>query len=149
MLNMLITGGNLKEVASLAWNMLITCSPALLDQESLEKTSWTWWSNLVWSLSSQFSQMRRSTLYQLSWSHHLMNSVRWNHHQLIHVHCISSLSMALSLMVSSCSLSRDPFVGVQRHGPRINLACTKMEHGSSLGKIFMILSSYAKQDSWR
>ena len=146
---MLSTGGNSKEVAYLAWNMLIMCSPALLEKTSWKKMSSTWWNNLAWSLSSQFPQLTRNTLYQLSWSHRLSNSVRWNHHQMIHVHCISSLSMALSLMVFSCSLSRDPFIGVQRHGPRINPPCTKMEHGSSLEKIFMILSSYAKQDLWR
>ena len=36
---MLSTGRNLKEVASLAWNMLIMCSPVLLNKESLKKTS--------------------------------------------------------------------------------------------------------------
>ena len=35
---MLSTGGNLKEVASLAWNMLIMYFPALLDKESLRET---------------------------------------------------------------------------------------------------------------
>ena len=41
MLDMLSTGVNLKEVASLAWNMLIMCSPPLLDKKSLKKTFWT------------------------------------------------------------------------------------------------------------
>ena len=38
MLDMLSTGGNLKEVASLAWNMLIMCSPASLDKELSKRT---------------------------------------------------------------------------------------------------------------
>ena len=38
MLDMLSTGGNLKEVASLAWNMLIMYFPALLDKESSRET---------------------------------------------------------------------------------------------------------------
>lgn len=101
------TGTNSREMVSSAWSLLIACFQNFFVKALSKKTSWTWWSCLVWLQSSRHHLcLTWSILYHVNWGPHRKSFVKWSHHPLILVLCMSTSSMVLFRMVFSRALSQ-------------------------------------------
>ena len=85
------TGTNSREMVSSAWSLLIACFQNFFVKALSKKTSWTWWSCLVWLQSSRHHLcLTWSILYHVNWGPHRKSFVKWSHHPLILVLCMST-----------------------------------------------------------
>ena len=143
------TGPNSREMVSSAWSLLITCFQNFFVKALSKKTSWTWWSCLVWLQSSRHHLcLTRSILYHVNWGPHRKSFVKWSHHPLILVLCMSTSSMVLFRMVFSRALSQGRRLGQPGMNHHICKNSTRMELGLFWRETaYMIWSWFARKDS--